>query len=83
MTLRRSAGKQFVIDAARELVGVGPQVVRIDRDRRRESTRVIDRRAGLLAGLEVAIAVDVVPGVLLLVVGVRVDAVEDAAARRR
>ena len=72
--------EQLVVEAAGDFVGVGAQVVAVHRDGFGQHARD-HRRTGLFAGLEVAIAVGVVPGVLLLVVGVRIDAIENAAAR--
>ena len=58
-------GHQLAVDAEAVLVGVRPAEVRIDRRQDRAVADDVDdhRRAGLLAELELQVAVDVVPRV--------------------
>ena len=76
---------QLAIDAERVLVGVGPLEVRVDgrENLAVDEDRADHGRAGLLAKLELVIAVEVAPGVLLAVVRVAVHVADAAAAGRQ
>src|SRR5262249_62156150 len=75
---------QPTADAEADLVGERGFKIGIDRgkDLAVDKNRRHDRRSRLLANLELVVAVQVVPGVLLAVVGVEVDRADTAAASR-
>jgi len=77
--LEVNRGHQLVVDTEAELVGERAAEIRVDG---RGRARRQDACAGLLAGLELEVAVGVVPRVGGEIVGVRVDVADAAAAGR-